>query len=36
MKKLLSMLLCTVIGLIQVDSQFRDLEYQTFMLQKTN
>ena len=32
----LSMLLCTVIGLIQVDSQFRDLEYQTFMLQKTN
>ncbi|MGN0893636.1 MAG: exopolysaccharide Pel transporter PelG [Succinivibrio sp.] len=32
----LSMLICTVIGLIQVDRQFTDLEYQTFMLQKTN
>ncbi|MGN0914807.1 MAG: exopolysaccharide Pel transporter PelG [Succinivibrio sp.] len=32
----ISMLICTVIGLIQVDRQFSDLEYQTFMLQKTN
>ncbi|MGN1280636.1 MAG: exopolysaccharide Pel transporter PelG [Succinivibrio sp.] len=32
----MSMLICTVIGLIQVDRQFSDLEYQTFMLQKTN
>lgn len=32
----LSMLVCTVLGLILVDRQFSDLEYQTFMLQKTN
>lgn len=31
-----SMLICTVVGLIQIDRQFDDLEYQTFMLQKTN
>ena len=30
-----SMLLCTITGLFLVDRQFSDLEYQTFMLQKT-
>ncbi|MBQ3678104.1 MAG: exopolysaccharide Pel transporter PelG [Succinivibrio sp.] len=30
-----SMLLCTVVGLFLVDRQFSDLEYETFMLQKT-
>ena len=32
----LSMLVCTVVGLIQINSHFNDLEYQTFMLQKTS
>lgn len=32
----LSMLVCTVLGLVLVDRQFADLEYQTFMLQKTS
>ncbi len=30
-----SMLVCTIVGLFLLDRQFSDLEYQTFMLQKT-